>query len=58
MLAQSPERDRDIEAMQTMIRNCAAAGIPSIKYNMSILGVLRTGPLAGPRRCDLQHLAA
>ena len=41
MLAQSPERDRDIEAMQTLIRNCAAAGIPSIKYNMSILGVLR-----------------
>jgi mannonate dehydratase len=47
MLAQSPERDRDIEAMQTMIRNCAAAGIPSIKYNMSILGVLRTGRSPG-----------
>ena len=42
MLAQSPERDRDIEALQTLIRNCAAAGIPSIKYNLSILGVLRT----------------
>ncbi len=42
MLAQSPERDRDIEALQTMIKNCAAAGIPSIKYNMSLLGVLRT----------------
>jgi mannonate dehydratase len=42
MLAQSPERDRDIESMQTLIRNCAAAGIPSIKYNMSILGVVRT----------------
>ncbi len=41
MLAQSPERDRDIEAMQTLIKNCAAVGIPSIKYNMSILGVLR-----------------
>ena len=41
MLAQSPERDRDIEAVQTMIRNCAAAGIPCVKYNMSILGVLR-----------------
>src|SRR5262245_53168414 len=35
MLAQSPERDRDIEAMQTLIRNCATAGIPAIKYNMS-----------------------
>jgi mannonate dehydratase len=47
MLAQSPERDRDIEALQTFIRNCAQAGIPSIKYNMSILGVLRTGRQAG-----------
>jgi len=47
MLAQSPERDRDIESMQTLIRNCAAAGIPSIKYNMSILGVLRTGRSPG-----------
>jgi len=41
MLAQSPERDRDIESLQTLIRNCAQASIPSIKYNMSILGVLR-----------------
>jgi len=47
MLAQSPERDRDIEAVQTMIRNCATAGIPCIKYNMSILGVLRTGRVPG-----------
>jgi mannonate dehydratase len=47
MLADSPERDRDIEAMQTLIRNCAAAGIPSIKYNMSILGVLRIGRSPG-----------
>jgi mannonate dehydratase len=47
MLAESPERDRDIEAFQTMIRNCAAAGIPSIKYNMSILGVIRTGRKPG-----------
>jgi mannonate dehydratase len=47
MLAQSPERDRDIEAIQTLIRNCAQAGLPSIKYNMSILGVLRTGRTPG-----------
>src|SRR5205807_7085205 len=47
MLAQSPERDRDIESMQTLIRNCAQVGIPSIKYNMSILGVLRTGRTPG-----------
>jgi mannonate dehydratase len=42
VLAQSPERDRDIESLQTLIKNCASAGIPSIKYNMSLLGVVRT----------------
>src|ERR1019366_10594827 len=42
MLAQSPQRDRDIESLQTFIKNCAQAGIPCIKYNMSILGILRT----------------
>ena len=47
MLAESPERDRDIESVQTAIRNCAAVGVPSIKYNMSILGVLRTGRTPG-----------
>ncbi|HZP03709.1 MAG TPA: mannonate dehydratase [Terracidiphilus sp.] len=47
MLAQSPERDRDIEQLQMLIRNCAQVGIPSIKYNMSILGVLRTGRVQG-----------
>ncbi len=47
MLAQSPERDRDIESFQNMIRNCAAAGIPAIKYNMSILGVLRIARTPG-----------
>ncbi len=47
MLAKSPERDRDIEAIQTFIRNCAQVGLPSIKYNMSILGVLRTGRTPG-----------
>src|SRR5579862_1538393 len=47
MLAESPERDRDIEQLQNYIRSCALAGIPSIKYNMSILGVLRTGRVPG-----------
>lgn len=42
MLGQSPERDRDIEHIQNIVRNCAKVGIPSIKYNMSLLGVLRT----------------
>lgn len=42
MLGKSPERDRDIETVQTVIRNCAKVGIPCMKYNMSILGVVRT----------------
>ena len=47
MLAQSPQRDRDIEAFQNHIRACAAAGVPALKYNMSILGVVRSGETRG-----------
>jgi mannonate dehydratase len=47
MLAESPERDRDIESMQNLVKNCAAAGVPALKYNMSILGVLRSGRVPG-----------
>ena len=47
MLAQSPPRDRDIEDLQTLIRNCAAAGIPAIKYNMNLLGVIRISSSKG-----------
>ena len=45
MPGKSPERDRDIEHIQKMIAACAKAGIPAFKYNMSLLGVLRTGRL-------------
>jgi mannonate dehydratase len=41
MLGSSPERDRDIEAFQRLLRNCASVGIGTVKYNMSILGVVR-----------------
>jgi mannonate dehydratase len=47
MLAQSPQRDRDIESFQNLIRSCAAAGVPAVKYNMSILGVVRSGTTPG-----------
>ena len=47
MLATSPEREREVEAFQNQIRACAAAGVPCIKYNMSLLGVIRTGKVAG-----------
>lgn len=47
LLAQDPERGRDIECIQTMIAACAQAGVPAIKYNVSLLGVLRTGATPG-----------
>jgi mannonate dehydratase len=47
MLGKSPERDREIEHVCQMIRNCAEAGIPALKYNMSMLGVIRTEPTRG-----------
>ena len=47
MLGESPQRDRDIEDLQTMIKNCATAGIPAIKYNLQIVGDLRTGRSPG-----------
>jgi mannonate dehydratase len=43
----SPGRDRDIEDIQRMIEACAAAEIPAFKYNMSLLGVLRTDATPG-----------
>jgi len=47
MLADDPERDRDIEHVQKMIAALAEAGVPAFKYNMSLLGVLRTTPTPG-----------
>src|SRR5205823_14206441 len=42
MLGRSPQRDREIDDLCQMIRNTARAGIPALKYNLSILGVVRT----------------
>ena len=47
ILGKSPERDREIEEICTMIRSCGAAGIPIVKYNLTILGVVRTAPTPG-----------
>jgi mannonate dehydratase len=47
MLGKSPERDREIDRICAMIRDCAAAGIPAAKYNMTILGVVRTEATRG-----------
>ena len=57
MLGDSPRRDRDIENIQQMIAACAAAEIPAFKYNMSLLGVLRTESTPG-RGGSAQHLEA
>jgi len=47
MLGKSPERDREIDNICGMIRNAARAGITALKYNLSILGVVRTEPTRG-----------
>jgi len=38
----APDRDRAIDDICQMIRHAAKAGIPALKYNLSILGVVRT----------------
>ena len=47
LLAQDPERTGDIEQIGQMIAACAQAGIPAFKYNLSLLGVLRTTTTLG-----------
>ena len=47
MLGKSPERDREIDGICQMIRNSARAGIPILKYNLTILAVVRTEPTPG-----------
>jgi mannonate dehydratase len=47
MLGKSPERDREIDQLCEMIRNVSRAGIPAVKYNLNILGVVRTEPTSG-----------
>jgi mannonate dehydratase len=47
MLGKSPERDREIDDICQMIRNASRAGIPAVKYNLTLLGVVRTESTAG-----------
>lgn len=47
MLGKRPERDREIDDICQMIRHTSRAGIPALKYNMSVLGVVRTDPTVG-----------
>jgi mannonate dehydratase len=52
MLGKSPDRDRAIDDICQMIRNVARAGIPAVKYNMSILGIVRTESVKGRGRSE------
>ena len=56
MLGKSPQRDREIEQIQQMIRNCAKAGHPDaqVQHEHPGRGAHRTH--AGPRRMHLQHV--
>jgi mannonate dehydratase len=47
MLGKSPERDREIDDICQMIRNAGKAGIPALKYNLTILGVVRSESTKG-----------
>jgi mannonate dehydratase len=47
MLGREPDRQREIDEVCEIIRSCAAAGIPAAKYNLNLLGVLRTAPTPG-----------
>ncbi|MGC7098236.1 mannonate dehydratase [Amycolatopsis lurida] len=58
MQGKSPERDRDIEDVQKMIAACAKAGVGTIKYNMSILGVISTGEVPGRGGAILRQFRA
>jgi mannonate dehydratase len=47
LLGRSPERDREIDGICRMIASAARAGIPAVKYNLTLLGVVRTEPTRG-----------
>jgi mannonate dehydratase len=42
MLGKSPERDREIESIQNIMKMCSEVGIPAVKYNMNIIGIPRS----------------
>ena len=46
-LDKSPERDRAIDDICQLIRNCARAGIMQVKYNFTLIGIPRSGTAKG-----------
>jgi mannonate dehydratase len=47
MRGKSPDRDREIDDICQMVRNAARAGIGALKYNLTLLGVVRTTSTSG-----------
>jgi len=47
VLMATGDRDRQIDDICQMVRNCARAGIPGVKYNLTFIGVPRTTPTVG-----------
>jgi mannonate dehydratase len=47
LLANGPARDRAIGTICQMIRNAGSAGIPMVKYNLTYIGMIRTGRVTG-----------
>lgn len=47
LLGKAPDRDREIDGICQMIRNTSRARIPALKYNLTLLGVVRTESTPG-----------
>ena len=47
ILSKGPNRDRQIESICKLIENVGKAGIPSVKYNLNIIGIPRSEPETG-----------
>ena len=50
LLAKDPDRDRQIDDICQMIRNISRAGIPSAKYNLTLIGIPRVAATLGRGR--------
>ena len=47
LLGKDPDRNKQIDDICQMIRNTSRAGIPSAKYNLTLIGIPRTAPAPG-----------
>lgn len=56
LLAKEPEREKALEDICTMIRNCGRAGIPMVKYNLTFVGVVRSERVKGRGGASLSAL--